>query len=572
MDRTAQLIVRPAEYAVAYDPATPPGPPQRATAHLGAAHPGTPHSGTPHSGTPHSADLRRRAANVLAGNRTRNSTVPSPGLYPHQWSWDSAFIAIGLRHVSPRRAQTELETLLDAQWGDGRIPHIVFNPSVPLDAYFPSPDFWRSSTAGRAAGAPRTVQTSGIVQPPVHALATWLVHCADPGLSRARGFLTRMYPRLAAWHRYLLHRRDLGGGGLVSVVHPWEQGMDNAPSWDAPLSRITPAPARSFRRADLDHGAPEDRPTDLDYGRYVRLATDYRDGGYEDGGVVGGHGVRGGHGAGGREFAVEDPSFNALLIASEHALARIAHELGATGTARHARAERLTAALVERLWDPAEGMFFCRDLRGGDPERGRDLRGGDPGRRPLTGALIPERGISGLVPLLLPGLPREVAAGLVGTLRGPHFGLGTATRLAPSYDLLGEAFDPHRYWRGPAWFNTSWLLERGLRLHGDQAGADALRRAVLDIADSSDFAEYVDPYTGEACGATGFSWTAALTLDLLHDDTTSGTGAMTSGTTVTTSGTTVTTSGTDVTASGTGVMTPGTGITGITALKGGDRG
>lgn len=587
VDRTAQLIARPAEYAVAYDPAGPPGPPQ-----LGA----------PAPGTPHLAALRRRAASVLAGNWTGTSTVPSPGLYPHQWSWDSAFIAIGLRHVSPRRAQTELETLLAAQWGDGRIPHIVFNPSVPLDAYFPSPDFWRSSTAGRAAGAPRTVQTSGIVQPPVHALAAWLVHCADPGLSRARGFLTRVYPRLAAWHRYLLHRRDLGGGGLVSVVHPWEQGMDNAPSWDAPLSRVAPAPARSFRRADLDHGAPEDRPTDLDYGRYVRLATEYRDGGYRDGGVRdstygegavrdGGHGegrVRhGGHrdgrpqdgreqdereqggrdedgrdedgrpqdgrqpgggcedasgaggrdGAGGAEFAVEDPAFNALLIASEHALARIAHELGATGTARHARAERLTAALVERLWDPAEGMFFCRDLRGGDP---------DPGRRPLTGALVPERGVSGLVPLLLPGLPREVAAALVGTLRGPHFGLGTTTRLAPSYDLLGEAFDAHRYWRGPAWFNTSWLLERGLRLHGDQAGADALRGAVLDIADTSDFAEYVDPYTGEACGATGFSWTAALTLDLLHDDTTSGTGVM----------------------AGPGIPAG----TGITALKGGDRG
>ncbi|MFD9319897.1 hypothetical protein ACFWDQ_19805 [Streptomyces sp. NPDC060053] len=575
MDRTAQLIARPAEYAVAYDPAAPPGPP-----HLGA----------PAPGTPHLAALRRRAAHLLAGNWTGTSTVPSPGLYPHQWSWDSAFIAIGLRHVSPRRAQTELETLLDAQWGDGRIPHIVFNPSVPLDAYFPSPDFWRSSTAGRAAGAPRTVQTSGIVQPPVHALAAWLVHCADPGLSRASGFLTRVYPRLAAWHRYLLHRRDLGGGGLVSVVHPWEQGMDNAPSWDAPLARVTPAPARSFRRADLDHGAPEDRPTDLDYGRYVRLAAEYRDGGYRDAGVRedgvrvganhdgrardgahrdgaprdvrdgahrdgrpqdgttrdvrhegrpgGGGDDAGGRRAGGAEFAVEDPAFNALLIASEHALARIATELGATGTARHARAERLTAALVERLWDPTEGMFFCRDLRGGDP---------DPGRRPLTGALVPERGVSGLVPLLLPGLPREVAAALIRTLRGPHFGLGTATRLAPSYDLLGEAFDPHRYWRGPAWFNTSWLLERGLRLHGAQRDADALRRAVLDIADTSDFAEYVDPYTGEACGATGFSWTAALTLDLLHDDTTSGTGVM----------------------AGPGIPASGTDIT---ALKGGDRG
>lgn len=421
---------------------------------------------------------------MLAANWTGTSTVPSRSLYPHQWSWDSAFVAIGLRHISPLRAQTELETLLAAQWDDGRVPHIVFNPSVPLDAYFPSPDFWRSSTAGRAAGAPRTVQTSGIVQPPVHALAAWLVHRADPGLSRARGFLTRMYPRLAAWHRYLLHRRDLGGAGLASVVHPWEQGMDNSPCWDAPLARVTPAPARSFRRADLDHGAPEDRPTDLDYGRYVRLATDYRDGGYADG-------------AG--DFAVEDPSFNALLIASEHALARIAEELGATGTARQARARRLTATLIERLWDPARNMFLCRDVRGG--------------------GLVPERAASGLIPLLLPHLPRDIASTLIRTTESAHFGLGTSTRLVPSYDLLGEAFDPHRYWRGPAWFNTNWLLERGLRTHGERRRADALRQAVLDIAHSSDFAEYVDPYTGEACGATGFSWTAALSLDLLHRDT-----------------------------------------------------
>ncbi|KOG40846.1 MGH1-like glycoside hydrolase domain-containing protein [Streptomyces resistomycificus] len=503
MDRTAQLVGPATQHPVAYDPALVPG------------------------------SLRRRAVRVLEDNWTGASTVPSRSLYPHQWSWDSAFIAIGLRHLSPLRAQTELETLLNAQWGDGRIPHIVFNPSVPLDAYFPSPDFWRSSTAGRTAGAPRTVQTSGIVQPPVHALAAWLVHRSDPGLSRARGFLARVYPRLAAWHRYLLHRRDLGGGSLASVVHPWEQGMDNSPCWDVPLSRVTPAPARSFRRADLDHGAAEDRPTDLDYGRYVRLAADYRDGGYADGPVPGAARPASDGGGGGSRvggFAVEDPAFNALLIASEHALADIARELGAPGTARHARAERLTAALVERLWDPAEGMFFCRDVRGG--------------------GLIRERSVSGLVPLLLPGLPRDITGALVRTLGGAHFGLGATTRLVPSYDLLGEAFDPHRYWRGPAWFNTSWLLERGLRAHGERRRADALRRAVLDIAGTSDFAEYVDPYTGEACGATGFGWTAALTLDLLHRDT-PGTG---------TTGTTNTTATTDTTA------------TTVTGLMGGDRG
>ncbi|MCH0568239.1 hypothetical protein I3F60_03000 [Streptomyces sp. MUM 136J] len=451
MDRTAQLTTRRAERDIAYD-----SPPTADSLHV-------------------------RAARVLEGNWTGASTVPSRELYPHQWSWDSAFIAVGLRHLSPLRAQTELETLLAAQWGDGRIPHIVFNPSVPLDAYFPSPDFWRSSTTGHTAGAPRTVQTSGIVQPPVHALAAWLVHCADPGLSRARGFLARVHPRLAAWHRYLLHRRDLGGTGLASVVHPWEQGMDNSPCWDLPLARVDPAPARSFRRADLDHGAAQDRPTDLDYGRYVRLAADYRDGHYADG-------------AG--DFAVEDPAFNALLIASEHALARIAHELGATGTARHARAERLTGVLVDRLWDPSAGMFLCRDV--------------------CDGRLIGERSVSGLIPLLLPGLPRGITTAMVGTLTGPHFGLGGSTRLVPSYDLLGEAFDPHRYWRGPAWFNTAWLVERGLRLHGERDRADALAEAVLTTAAGSGFAEYVDPYTGTACGATGFSWTAALALDLLH--------------------------------------------------------
>ncbi|MEU6594513.1 hypothetical protein ABZ923_35820 [Streptomyces sp. NPDC046881] len=501
MDRTAQLTARPIQREIAYDP--PAAPMATASLHV-------------------------RAAEVLEANWTGGSTVPSRNLYPHQWSWDSAFIAIGLRHVSPLRAQTELETLLAAQWGDGRVPHIVFNPSVPLDAYFPSPDFWRSSTAGRGAGAPRTVQTSGIVQPPVHALAAWLVHRADPGLSAARGFLARVYPRLAAWHRYLLHRRDLGGGGLACVVHPWEQGMDNSPCWDAPLARITPAPARSFRRADLDHGAAEDRPTDLDYGRYVRLAADYRDAGYADGEA---------------EFAVEDPAFNALLIASEYALARIAEELGATGSARRARAERLTAALVERLWDERSGLFLCRDLRdtpsptdrapsaaatapgASDPGRTQERRTSEPapeprsphpGPPPRTPGLIPERGVSGLVPLVLPGLPRDIVAALVRTVGGPHFSVGDRTRLVPSYDLLGEAFDPHRYWRGPAWFNTSWLLEHGLRTHGERERADALREAVLEVAGTSDFAEYVDPYTGEACGATGFSWTAALALDLLH--------------------------------------------------------
>ncbi|HEX5569311.1 MAG TPA: trehalase family glycosidase [Streptomyces sp.] len=436
-------------------------------------------------------ELRHAAQHVLLRNWTGVSTVPSRGLYPHQWSWDSAFIAIGLRHLSAPRAQRELETLLAAQWGDGRVPHIVFNPSVPHHAYFPSPDFWRSSTAGTAAGAPAGVETSGIVQPPVHALAAWLVHRADPMASRQRGFLRRLYPRLVAWHRYLTDHRDLGGHGLVSVVHPWEPGMDNSPCWDGPLKRIAPADPGTFRRADLDHGAAADRPTDLDYARYVRLVTDYRDHGYRDADAP-------------HRFAVEDPGVNALLIASEYALADIAAEIAAeagavpgTGPDGHReRARRLTGALVERLWDAEAGLFLCRDVRSGE--------------------LIRERSVTGLVPLIVPGLPRDVVRTLLHTIRGAHFGLGDAVRLVPSYDLLGRAFDSRRYWRGPAWFNVNWLLERGLRQYGQTVRADTLRVAVLAATASSGFAEYVDPHTGAGHGTRDFSWTAALALDLLE--------------------------------------------------------
>ncbi|MBX6769779.1 MAG: hypothetical protein IRY90_21940, partial [Actinomadura rubrobrunea] len=359
--------------------------------------------------------------------------VPSRTLYPHQWSWDSAFVALGLRHLSPRRAQRELESLLGAQWDDGRLPHIVFDAATPEGAYFPGPDFWR---AGPFPG----VRTSGIVQPPVHAFAVWEVYRAAPAEAERRGFLARAYPRLAAWHRYLRTRRDLGGHGLAAIVHPWESGMDNSPCWDGPLARVDPVPPSRFRRRDLDHAAPGDRPTDLDYGRYVRLAADYRDHGYDDASAP-------------HAFAVEDPAFNALLALSELALARIAAAVGADPSPHRRRADEVAAALLDRLWDAASGLFLCRDLRGG--------------------GLIREYGVTGLVPLAVPGLP--VAADLLRTACGERFGLGRV-HMVPSYDLTGPAFDPARYWRGPSWFNIGRLVHLGLLEHGAAARGGARRR------------------------------------------------------------------------------------------------
>ena len=86
-----------------------------------------------------SAELWNSAARVLDTNWAGDHMVPSRRLYPHQWSWDAAFIAIGLAYVNPSRAWRDLRSLFEAQWPDGRVPHIVFDPATAEDDYFPGP-------------------------------------------------------------------------------------------------------------------------------------------------------------------------------------------------------------------------------------------------------------------------------------------------------------------------------------------------------------------------------------------------------------------------------------------------
>ena len=53
---------------------------------------------------------------ALANNSVKGGwTKPAPNLYPHQWLWDSCFIAIGLRHHDIKRAQKEVKNLFRGQ-------------------------------------------------------------------------------------------------------------------------------------------------------------------------------------------------------------------------------------------------------------------------------------------------------------------------------------------------------------------------------------------------------------------------------------------------------------------------
>ncbi|GAB3525352.1 MGH1-like glycoside hydrolase domain-containing protein [Arthrobacter monumenti] len=424
---------------------------------------------------PNVADaLTTAAIHVLDNNWAGSHTLPASGLYPHQWSWDSGFIAMGLRHVHQERAQLELESLLNGQWADGRVPQIVYDVSRD-DDYSPGASFWRST---QHAAAP-SVPTTGLIQPPNHAWAAWEVHQAHPTSPGTKEFLARVYPRLVAWHDYLASRRTLGSGPLAAVVHPWESGMDNSPLWDEALARVPSTPQHQVNRPDLAHADMTERPSEKEYGKYYWLAEQYRDQHLDDVHAE-------------LSFVMEDPTFNALWARSELALASIAEVIGADSSIHRNRAQDLTSALAS-LYDEELGLFTARDV--------------------ITGTLVRKATISGIIPLILPDLAQAPA--VLRTLMGPKF-LEGRPFMVPSYDVLAEDFEPNQYWRGPAWFNMTWLVILGLRTYGGDAEADRLAQNLCDLAFQHDFPEYVHPGTGTPHGTRNFSWTASLALDLVQ--------------------------------------------------------
>jgi hypothetical protein len=117
------------------------------------------------------ADTRRRGPRDPAGNDRGGYTIPTAGLYPYQWNWDSAFAAWGFSTFDIDRAWAELETLILGPVGrPAWCPHILFWQPDP--GYFPGPDVW---------GTNREPATSGISQPPVAAILARKIHERRPG-------------------------------------------------------------------------------------------------------------------------------------------------------------------------------------------------------------------------------------------------------------------------------------------------------------------------------------------------------------------------------------------------------
>ena len=417
--------------------------------------------------------LRERAAAILAENDRGHYTVPTKGLYPFQWNWDSCLTALGLSQLDEARGWLEIETLMAHQWPDGMVPHIVFH--VDDEGYFPGPHVWRTG---------RPTPTSGITQPAVAGFAVRRLfeRARDRRLAdtSARGLLTK----IDRWHQWFFKNRDPDGEGLVAILHPWESGRDNSIDWDEAFERVPTDGIDAYVRRDLQHADASHRPTNAQYDRYLWLLQCFRDLDWDNSRL---------HAA--SPFRIVDPGFNAILIRSCQDLAWLADRLGEGDIARRNRnlAERALAAF-ETLWSETHGQYVCRDR--------------------VTGSLIDSASCGGIMSVFaaIPRIRATALARRVETLAR------NSRHVVASHDPADSRFDSHRYWRGPIWLIVNYMIADGLANAGEADTADRIRRDSLDLIASGGFAEYYDPHSGEPLGGGSFTWTAAMVLEFLRNN------------------------------------------------------
>ncbi|PXF50044.1 Glucosidase YgjK [Gracilariopsis chorda] len=431
---------------------------------------------------------------VLDGNwvTSMNSTLPSPNLYPHQWSWDSAFIALGYSHYDTHKAIAETDALFRAQWRNGLLPHIVFNPNAD-ESYFPGPAFWKIHTS---PAHPLNSQTSGIVQPPVHAIASLAIYNNAKSAQQkklAMHHLQSVYPKLVNWHNYLYNERDPLKENLVYIRHMWESGMDNSPAWDDALNAIqlTPDQIPQYTRVDKGKvGSHHERPNSHFYDRAVYLIKVFYDNSYDEQAIFKSS-----------PFLIQDVLFNSILARAGEALADIAHILGKKQAAVHHREQsaKTAAAISSKLYHAEDGFYYDYDM--------------------VAKKLIRTKISGGLVALYGAKVDSTHLNSIVNHLYDPAFlGPDLSSYTIPSVARDDPGYTNTTYWKGPAWININYLVRDGLLRNGN-GNEDAVKIAKflktrsMSMLGAAGFYEYFNPISGSPHGGHQFSWSAALTID-----------------------------------------------------------
>src|SRR5262245_1123460 len=390
--------------------------------------------------------------------------MPSRERYQFQWFWDTCFHVFILCVLGEvELAKRNMRSLFRQQEDDGFVGHMVF---------------WGQVLPNRITDvlqARPTLQTlrphmSALVQPPLIAQALKRFY----EVSGDKLFVYELLPKLVQYHDWLAQSRDFDGDGLITIISPFESGIDWKPSFDDLMGYRAHATPRRLVTSELYWRAM----LKVDASNFLRQYDLPR--------------IRE-RGA----FLVREVAFNTIYACDLRALADLCSAVNLPDRAAHYErsAARAGAAILRLMYDDDTAAFY-------------DIRGG-------TNASLKVLTAMSLFPLLLPEMSKDMAGEIVRR----H--LSNPDEFASPYPIPSVAMSERSFyaketfalWRGPTWPVINWFLFKCLCAKGFKREAGILHQATIDLIEKSGFREYYNPFTGEGYGAKSFTW-SGLVIDM----------------------------------------------------------
>jgi glycogen debranching enzyme len=387
--------------------------------------------------------------------------APALKHYPFQWFWDTCFHVVILARLGEHDlAKRNLRSLFAMQEDNGFVGHMIFwhqlLPQRRTDVMQARPT-WQALRP----------HMSALIQPPLSAIALHALYqaCGD------RVYLGEMYARIRRYHEWLAKNRDFDGDGLLTIISPFESGMDWKPAYDAALGYTKRTTGKRLFTSSLYwKGVGVDLSNFLlryDLQRIRKRA----------------------------KFLVKDAGFNAIYALDLSCMERLAPLVGDDPTVFAKLRRRVANSMSELMYDAESAAFY-------------DLR--EPGSEKIR-VLTP----TVFFPLAIEELDQDIAVRVMRVHFDDQNEFGVPLPL-PSVSLRDPAFFPGEtpfLWRGPTWAVINWFLYHALRKRGFADAAERLRTALATLVEKSGFREYYDPISGEGHGAMEFTWSGLL-LDM----------------------------------------------------------
>lgn len=433
-------------------------------------------------------DLIIKAQNILLENYQKSGyTIPCKGLYPFQWFWDSGFIALGYAYFDIEKAKNEITSLLNAQWQNGFIPHIIFHQKSK--SYFPGPEFYKTELSKYSL---KNSKSSGLTQPPVLGFILEKMLAITENKKEMMTFIKSIINKVYFNHQYLYKNRDPNNEGLAYIYHNWESGTDNSPVWDEVWNNLK-VPKYEFERRDTTHVNALQRPTNEEYNYYLHLVEIAKKYNYSDKKI-----------AENSPFLIQDPLFNAILIKSNESLINL-YEIIGNNDDKIKQLKMWQSKSIKsfnsKLFDEGLGVYVHYDIR-----NSKQIQ------------LVTS---SSFAPLFAKIPSKKRASSMVNML-GNRF--SNNNFLCASFDPTHEKFNPVKYWRGPVWINLNWMLFYGLKNYNFNDLANQIKYDSIFLIKEAGFYEYFDPrkskdiqFDNVGCGGSNFSWSASLFLDFINN-------------------------------------------------------